>query len=166
MTRLAFLMALTLAACSGDREVASGSVADTGGNKVDYVVKQDSAGGTTTTVQSADGTATIRTGTGAAAMPEGFPLYPGATIGSAISMDGGGGAKDGKMVAFKSGDAPERIVAFYRQAAQGAGYSVESQVSSGDMQMLAGKRGGSEDGFSLVVNKDQDGSNVTLVVGK
>jgi len=170
MTRLPSLaLLLSLAACGGgDHGVASGTVGDGSGNSVAYVVKQE-GDGTTTTVRSSDGSAVIRTGdaTAAAAFPPGFALYPGAQVVSNMSVESAGDASGaGAIVAFESADTPDRILAFYRAAAERAGYKVESEISAGAMAMIGGKREGDDHGFTLTVNRTADKSEATLIGGR
>lgn len=159
------MILLPVAACGGDRDVASGSATDAGGNGVSYSVKQN-GDATTTTIRSADGTATIRTGDHVAALPAGLAVYPGANVTSSMSMDGEGAGKGGTVLAFESADTPDRIVAFYRSAAERAGYRIDSEITAGAMSMVGGKRGEGDEGFSLTVNRAGEKSEATLVAGR
>lgn len=159
---VAIAAVLVLAGCGNSNEIASGTVTDGNGDAARYSVKQDGAT-TTTTVTTDEGTAVVRTGDAEAALPPGLALYPGAKLTSSTTVEGGGADKSGTILSFESPDSPGEITAFYKAAAQKAGYAIEGEVKMGEMEMLGGKSG--DKGFNLTVNRTGAVSSATLIAG-
>jgi len=160
---IAAALLLALAAC-GEKETTSGTVTGADGEKVSYKVSQKDDGGTMT-IKTADGTTEISSGKDERALPEGLSLYPGATVTSSMRMSGTENNKNGTVLSFETQDMPDKVVAYYRAAAEKAGYKIESEVKAGQMQMLGGKNAANK-GFSLTVNRDEDKTAVSLIGGE
>ncbi len=97
-------------------------------------------------------------------MPPGLALYPGARLTSSTTIEGGGADKSGTILSFESPDSPGEITAFYKAAAQKAGYAIEGEVKMGEMEMLGGKSG--DKGFNLTVNGTGDSNRLDCERGK
>ncbi len=164
---------LALAACGGNdaseaskgegKEVASGSV-QTEGGEAQYSVRQDGEN-STVTVTGPDGkTGKFMSGDGAAGfLPDFAPLYPGAKVVGGAGGDSSAGK--GGMVSFETGDAPEKVVAWYRAAAEKAGLKIAGEMTTPEMRMVAAQDEAS--GRSLQVHatvKEGGGTNVSLIV--
>ncbi|WP_380875385.1 hypothetical protein ACFB49_04430 [Sphingomonas sp. DBB INV C78] len=160
-TTVAIALLLGLAAC-GEKETASGTVKDDSGTATYKLTEKD--GKSTLTVKTADGSAHITSGDGTAALPEGLAPYPGATITSSTRITGDTPEKGGSMLSFDTTDAPAQVVAFYRTAAQKAGYLVESEVKAGTMEMLVAKNPGKA-AFTLTANREGEKTSVNLLGG-
>lgn len=165
---------LALAACGGNdaseaskgegREVARGSV-ETRDGEAQYSVRED--GDTTTfTVTGPDGqTGKFMSGEGAANfLPDFAPLYPGAKVVGGAGGDSATGK--GGMVNFETGDAPEKIVAWYKAEAQKAGLKVAGEMTTPDMRMVTAQDEAT--GRSLQVHasaKEGGGTSASLIAG-
>lgn len=166
MHRIGLVLALALAACSPEREVASGTVTDPEtGEKSTYAVSQKGED-TVMRVKTDDGEAHIETGEGVR-MPMGLPAYPGAnsTGGMSVTATGEAGGGLNGMVAFETRDAPEKVIAFYRAAAARAGKKIENEMTMGDMRMIGSGSGDGAEGFQLMVRREGDLTRATLISG-
>lgn len=92
-------------------------------------------------------------------LPAAFPVYPGGQITEAAGADAG--ACRMRAVSFTTADAPARVLDFYGQAAQRAGFDAERQTRDGD-QILGGTKG--DDAYYLIVSPHEGGSQVDLIV--
>lgn len=152
---------LALAGC-GEKEKASGTVVGPDGEKATYKVTEKD-GESKLTVKSDKGTAEISTGTDGTALPDGFTLYPGATVTSSMRMKAAGEGKSSTVLSFETADTPDKVVAFYRSDAQKAGYKIEGEVKTGEMEMLSGKK--DTRGFTLTVSREEAKTNVSIIGG-
>ncbi len=154
--------ALGLAGCgsgtSGDIENDEGDAigsydVDAGTGEINASVTQD------------DGTvATMRSGKNVAVeLPDGFSLYPDATVTSntkVSSSDGGG-----TMVMFTSQDSAADLVSFYRKQAEAAGVKIEMEMTAGDMSMIGGKSADG-DSFAFTATTGDEQTNGQLTIGR
>lgn len=98
----------------------------------------------------------------AAAEALGVPLYPGATVASAIVGSGDGGR--GAMVTLETPALPAEVMSFYRERAAQAGFAVKAEVNAGTMRMLGAEKG--ERSLTIqVAPKEGGGSTVALLGG-
>lgn len=156
------LLLLGVAAC-GEKEQASGTVVGADGEKAAYSVTEKD-GESKLTIKSDKGNAEISTGKDASALPAGLTLYPGATVTSSMRMTSDEQGKSGTVLSFESADTPDKIVAFYRAAAEKAGYQIGSEMKTGEMEMLNGKNASGE-GFTLTASREADKTNVSMIGG-
>jgi hypothetical protein len=91
-------------------------------------------------------------------LPAGFQLYPGARLTDAAGSDAAGC----RVVTFSTRDAPQRVLAHYRERATQAGYSAEQQRRHGDL-VLAGT-GGAGAYYLIVTPLSKGGSDAALIV--
>jgi hypothetical protein len=165
---------LALAACGGNdaseaskgegKEVASGSV-ETGEGEAQYSVRQDGEN-STVTITGPDGqTGKFMSGEAAANfLPDFAPLYPGAKVVGGAGGDSSTGK--GGMVNFETGDAPEKVIAWYKAAAEKSGLKVAGEMTTPEMRMVAAQDEAS--GRSLQVHasaKEGGGSTASLIAG-
>ncbi|MFC4254827.1 hypothetical protein GRI97_05280 [Altererythrobacter xixiisoli] len=132
------------------------------------VTQTVSQNGGTTTIKTTgpDGEVMeLQTNTGSAVkLPNGYTLYPGASVISNSTMDHG--VEEGTMVVMQSRDTPEKISAFYRKQAEAIGIRIVSEARANETVMLAGE---GNDGaiFSVNATPDAQGGTVAyLMVGK
>ena len=92
-------------------------------------------------------------------LPAAFPLYPGGQVTEAGGVDAGNCRM--RVVTFTTADAPARVLDFYTQAAQRAGFDAERQEKDGD-QILGGTKG--EGAYYLIVSPRDGGAEVDLIV--
>jgi hypothetical protein len=152
---IAVLALLALSACKSQSEVASGTVTDPDtGETTRYPVKSDRDDGTID-IRTDNGTMQIRSGADAP-MPAGFPAYPGATAngGSAIFNATGANGGSGGMTSFLTDDPPEKVIAFYRDAATRQGYAINAEANMGPMRMIGSEGKDGKGGFQLMVQRD------------
>lgn len=98
----------------------------------------------------------------AAAEALGVPLYPGATVASAIVGSGDGGR--GAMVTLETPALPAEVMSFYRERAAQAGFAVKAEVNAGTMRMLGAEKG--ERSLTIqVAPREGGGSTVALLGG-
>jgi len=94
-------------------------------------------------------------------LPAGFPAYPGGRVTDAAANNNDGCHM--RVVTFTTGDGHQRVLDFYRNVAQRAGYSAEQQRRGGD-EVLAGVNARSDGAFFLIVTPAANGSEVALIV--
>jgi hypothetical protein len=94
-------------------------------------------------------------------LPPQFPMLPGGRVTEAAGTDDGGCHM--RVVTFTSGERFERVLDFYRAAANRAGFSAEHQVRGAD-HVLGGTNSGSDGAFYLIVTPTGGGSEVALIV--
>ena len=155
-------IALALAACGSE---TSGTFEGEDGETGEYTI-DNSTGETTATIKTDDGTATMRSGSNVPVdLPDGFSLYPGASVVSnTVVKQGAGGS--GTLVMMTSGDSPEKIAGFYRQQAEKAGIEIQMEMTTNGAQIIGGESG---DGltFSIMASPDgEGGTSAQLTVGK
>lgn len=177
MTKQGFIAGaalLALTACGGNdaseaskgegKEIASGSVATEDG-EAQYSVRQD--GDTSTvTVTGPDGqTGKFMSGEGAADfLPDFAPLYPGAKVVGGAGGDSNTGK--GGMVNFETGDAPEKVVAWYKAQAEKAGLKIAGEMTTPEMRMVAAEDEATKRSLQVHASaKEGGGSTASLIAG-
>ncbi|MWV27651.1 hypothetical protein [Aurantiacibacter rhizosphaerae] len=153
--------ALSLSACGGSDE---SSVQTDDGETIDY--KVDTAGDDSEIrITGDDGEEmVINSSVGAdVSLPDGFTVYPGATIVNSTVMNQSDG--QGTLVIMQSDDSPEEMADFYRSQAEKSGIAIGMEASSNGAKMVAGE---SDDGATFSFNATSSGEGTTgqLVVGK
>lgn len=156
---LAAALPLALAACGKPAEktttVQAGGTQVTASAAGSQVTVTDSAGQTTTVKAGAPAAAAASVGPAA---PSFAPAYPGAAILSRIDTPGGGGAVT--ILKFSTKDTPDRVLAFYRDAAAKAGVPVSADMDMGGSKMFAAEEEGGARGMQLTAAADKDGLTV------
>lgn len=161
----AFVMAgltaatLGLAACGSEK---SGTFTDEDGNTGEYTVDSDS-GETAVTVETDEGTATMRSGTDVPVdLPGGFTIYPGAKVASNTIVSHGEG--EGSMVILETDATPDELAAYYGAQAKDAGVEIQMDMTTGETKMLAGE---TKEGlvFSLNATRQGDLTTAQIMVG-
>ena len=149
-----------LAACGGPDE---GTVETTDGT-AEYSV-DETGGDTQIRFTDNEGNETVlNTGTEVeASLPDGFSVYPGASVVSNTTMSGGNG--NGALVSIQSDDKPAEVIAYYRQQAEAAGIDIQMEMQNGQATMIGGE---SEDGlfFSFNASPEAGGTAGVLMVGQ
>lgn len=119
----------------------------------------------TMTIDTEKGAATIRSGVESGeALPAGFALYPGARLITSTALTAEGQENRSGMVGFETQDSTDKVIAFYKDAAQRAGYKVEGEIVMPDMAMIGGKKPGAEP-FQIIVNNTEGKSTATFISG-
>ena len=150
--------ALLLAACgSGDE----GTV-QTEDGEVAYGIDQ-SGDEANVTITAEDGSEIVATsGTGEAQLPDGFSVYPGASVISSTTVTQADGS--GAMVLMQSDATPAQMVSFYRQQAEAAGIEIQMNADVNGSAMLGGEGAGGMT-FSFSASPNGDGTSGQLIVG-
>jgi hypothetical protein len=89
-----------------------------------------------------------------------FPAYPGWRVTEAAGNNQGDCRM--RVVTFRTGDAPQRVLDWYRNRAAQSGYSAEQQARGGD-QVLAGTNEGDGGAFYLIVTPQRGATDVALI---
>lgn len=95
-------------------------------------------------------------------LPSWLPAYPGAEpkgIGAAKSDKEG----EGGMFTFESSDAPEKILAFYKEALEKRGFSAKEDVKATGTSVLAMKS--ENENATITVTPNGSNSQVTVIYG-
>jgi hypothetical protein len=95
-------------------------------------------------------------------LPAAFPAPPGARVTDAAGNNVGGCR--GRVIAFTSNAAPERLIEWYQQRAQRAGYSAEHQREQDDY-ILAGANGDAAY-YVIVTPRSRGGSDIALIANR
>ena len=163
MHKITFLtvLAISLSACGGPDE---STVQTDDGQTVNYDV--DRVGGDTKVRVTDDNgeEMVINSGNNVAAdLPDGYSLYPGASVINTTTMNQSDG--QGILVIMQSDATPEEMVTFYRSQAKNAGVEIGMEMNSNGSMMVAGE---SEDGgtFSFNASSSGDGTTGQLVLGQ
>ena len=93
-------------------------------------------------------------------LPAAFTVYPGGRVSEAAANNDPNCRL--RVVSFDTGDAPHKVLAWYRGRASGSGYSAEQQARGGD-QILAGTNESDGGAYFLIVTPKGGGSDVSLI---
>lgn len=135
------------------------------GEKVTVKTDEDKS---VVSVTTKDGTAVVATGDSAAAavpdLPAYAPLYPGAAVQQTIKGTGASG--DGGMITLKTADAPDKVIAYYREQFTKHGLTVNAEATMGAMHMIAGQAKDGKGGAQVMATADKSGDTmIQLVTG-
>lgn len=160
MNRFAIVAGVALLGACGSEQ--SGTV-ETPEGTVEYSTTQNGAE-STFTAKTEEGEVKIASGSGQdVKMPDGFSLYPGATVvtSSTVSHDEGSGVR----VIMSTPASPLQVAEFYRKQAKAAGIANLSEATQGGQLNLVGEN---DDGTSFAVSATggQGTTSVTLIVNK
>ena len=157
---LAVCTMVALAACGGADD--NTTTIETQDGKVQLNV-DDAGDAASYTVTTDEGVMTAQSG-GAAnvKLPAGYSLYPGANVVSQTTLKTAQG--NSLNVAMEVAGGADQVVDFYRKQATAAGVEIESEMKTGEMQIIGGKdKAGMT--FSLTVFPGSDGkSTATLTL--
>lgn len=96
-------------------------------------------------------------------LPDGYSIYPGATIVSNTVMSGADG--NGMMVIMTSSDSPDEMVEFYREQAEAAGIEIQMEMTTADARVIGGEGPGGA-AFSFNVSQSGEETNGMLMVSR
>lgn len=120
------------------------------------------------TVNGADGSATITTGSGAASaaagkLPDFAPIYPGGKVESTIAgIDSEGGEAQGGSVIYATTASPQQIIDFYKKKAEAAGLKPQMSADMGQALMFAATDSDTKRGLQVIAGAKDGGSHVTV----
>lgn len=97
-------------------------------------------------------------------MPDGFSVYPGATVVTSTTVNTTDGS--GVLVVLTTPDAPDKVIQFYRGQAEAAGVTIDGEMNANGMRLIGGEGPGGL-AFSASASPGDDGLNtVQLTVGR
>lgn len=120
------------------------------------------------TVKSGDGTATVSTSAQAAAaavsgLPDFAPLFPGASLENAIvSVPSENGDSQGSTVTYKVAATPDKVVAFYKEKAEAAGFKTVMNANMGAATMFAATDDATKRGLQVIASGKGDATSVVV----
>jgi ABC-type glycerol-3-phosphate transport system substrate-binding protein len=140
------VLALLLAACGQGSENAD--------------VSATAEGDTRIALQGDDGErVTIQGGqSGQTDLPDGFTVYPGATVTSSTTINTGTGG--GVIMVMSSPDGAEKVIDFYRTQAEAAGVTISQNATAGNNRIIGGQ---SADGLALTASAAPGVNGVTII---
>lgn len=114
---------------------------------------------------SPDGRSEVRADAAFSGLPEGIPAYPGADGRGGVMM--GGASEEGEMrvMAFRTADSPDRVIAFYTEAATGAGFRALHRSDTGPSTVLGLERDNG-DVMNITATGTASGTSVQIMVGR
>lgn len=152
---------LALSACGGDTKTYT----DEDGNKVEVTKKGDGEE-MDMNISTKDGDVSIKAGDAVdtnAKLPYDLPMIGGATVSAQMSSTDDKGEK-GAMVTLMTDKSAEEVFAFYKKAMADGGFKVESEMTTNDMRMMAGKRD-DKNSVAITISPGQgDDANKTAVM--
>ncbi|GAA0282896.1 hypothetical protein GCM10009127_25400 [Alteraurantiacibacter aestuarii] len=151
--------AMLLASCGGDRE---GTI-ETEDGDLEYSI-DESSGNAQFRLEDDEGQQiSVNTGANVAIdLPDGYTVYPGATVVSNSVINANDGA--GSIVMLTTPDSPDKVAAFYRAQAEAAGITIQMETTAQGSKMIAGESGDGKT-FSLSANPGDEGTMAQLIVG-
>jgi hypothetical protein len=158
-----FMTATALLALTG---CGSGATPEVGrGNTSGAAPRDEAAAAARPPITSGDGRSEVRADADFSGLPEGIPAYPRVTGAGAVQF--GGATEEGEMrvMGFRTGDAPEAVVAFYADAARRAGFREIHRVRSGRSEVLGLERGEREM-MNVTATPAAGATSVQIMVGR
>ena len=120
------------------------------------------------TLKSGDGTATVSTGVQAAAaaatsQPDFAPLFPGGKVESAVSsVSSQGGDAQGGTVTYTVDVAPAKVIAFYKDKAQAAGFKTQMDANMGAALMFVASDEATKRGLQVIASGKGESTSVVM----
>ncbi|QFT78407.1 hypothetical protein [Erythrobacter sp. THAF29] len=152
MLRTTILIAATalLSACGSER---SGEFTTEDGERGEYMI-DSSTGETTARIETPEGEATLRSGANVPVeLPDGFSVYPGATVVSNTAVNHGEGK--GNLVLMQIDASPDDVIDHYRDEAEDAGFDIQIEMTVNEGKMIGGE--GPGDSFFSVNASQTEG---------
>ena len=147
----AIVATFAVAACGSEK---SGEITNEDGETAEYTIDAES-GETTMAITTEDGATAMQSGAGVEPdLPDGWTIYPGASILNAINVDRADGA--GSMVIMNVEASADDVIAFYRKQAEATGFPIQMELTTATSRLIGGEK---DDGstFSVSVTPSEDG---------
>jgi hypothetical protein len=133
---------------------------------------KDENGNKTITIDGGEGKGTISMsteGTAPTNMPSYLPNYPGAkyqgTFVANVAETSAGGMAKGGMATFTTPDAPEKIIAFYKETLSKTGMTENASGDISGMKMLSFSKGNnSQEGAQVMISPAPSGGSQVQVI--
>jgi len=122
-------------------------------------------GSTKGAMTSPDGRSEVRADAAFSGLPEGIPAYPGADGRGGVMV--GGASEEGEMrvMAFRTADSPDRVIAFYSEAATRAGFRALHRSDTGPSTVLGLERDNG-DVMNITATGTASGTSVQIMAGR
>ncbi|NNC72319.1 MAG: hypothetical protein HKN78_05520 [Sphingomonadaceae bacterium] len=118
------------------------------------------------TYSNEDGETVVTTDTGGDTAVAGLPAYPGAQGNGGMNINAtGDNGGSGQITNFRTTDAPDDVIAFYRRALERRGYDVRATMQTGQHQAISAE-GSDESGMHITATEiPGQGTSVTIIAG-
>lgn len=154
--------ALALGACGSSED--SGEFTTAEGEPGEYTIDRET-GEARMTVETEDGTATLRSGKDVPLdLPEGFEMFPGATVTSNSVVDQG--QRSGSMILYETEAEPQEVVDHFRDQAKALGIDIQMDATMGDSLMIAGEKPGDGLAFQASATRNDQLTTGQLFIGR
>jgi hypothetical protein len=140
-------------------DIKDGKLSITGDNN-ETLTFGTSGNGSTGGLDMKTNDGSVHIGAGPVKLPSWLPAYPGATIeGNASSQNAQG---SGAIFGFKTSDAPDKIVSFYKDAFASAGLKESANLNTSAMTMIAAADSANKRECSVMISPE-NGQNAVRV---
>lgn len=114
---------------------------------------------------SPDGRSEVRADAAFSGLPEGIPAYPGADGRGGVMMGGASDEGEMRVMAFRTNDSPDRVIAFYTEAATRAGFRALHRSDTGPSTVLGLERDNG-DVMNITATGTASGTSVQIMAGR
>ena len=113
---------------------------------------------------SPDGRGEVRSDAQFSGLPAGIPAYPRVNPGGAIQMGGESDGNEMRVMGFRTADPPAQVIAFYADAATGAGFRIVRRAETGPSTVLGLARDNG-DAMNVTATGTPTGTSVQIMAG-
>ena len=155
------MAALALAACSDDNTTTVTTADGTG----EYTIDEDT-GDASMTITTPEGDTVMQSGSNVSPdLPDGWSIYPGATVRNAINIGGAEGR--GTLVTMEVDASTDAIIDHYRAEAEATGHVIQMELTTNESRIIGGENSsGGTFSVSVVPGSDGGAATVQLTVGQ
>lgn len=116
-------------------------------------------------ITARDGRSEVRADADFSGLPAGIPAYPRVSGAGAVQI--GGASEEGEMriMSFRTADPPATVIAFYADAARGAGFREGRRARSGASEVLGLERANGEV-MNVTATASAGATSVQLMTGR
>ena len=127
--------------------------------------RAEKAGAAQAPMTSTDGRSEVRADADFSGLPEGIPAYP--RVSGAGAVQFGGASEEGEMrvMGFRTADPPATVIAFYADAARGAGFREVQRARSGPSEVLGLERANG-DVMNVTATAAPGATSVQIMAGR
>jgi len=123
------------------------------------------AGSNAGSLAAPDGRSEVRADADFSGLPEGIPAYPRVNGGGAIQFGGVSDGSEMRVMGFQTADPPAQVIAFYADAAAGAGFRVAQRATAGPSSVLSLERDNG-DVMNVTATGTPTGTSVQIMAGQ
>jgi len=125
----------------------------------------NAAGPAPASLAAPDGRSEVRADADFSGLPEGVPAYPRVDGSGAIQFGGVDDGAEMRIMGFRTADPPAQVIAFYADAAPGAGFRVVQRATAGPRSTLGLERGNG-DVMNVTATGTPAGTSVQIMAGQ